>query len=107
MLEENKFAKLILDAFLLSRKVEKLGKKEKREWVLENIGFDSLDEKDCLKALRKCGLSLRFIDKQTEEMKLVAVTQNGYALQNIYEQSDAVIDAAIEQNPDAYIYVRR
>ena len=44
---------------------------------------------------------------ETEAEQLAAVQQNGLVLKFINDQSNAVIDAALAENPDSYIYIKR
>ena len=59
-------------------------------------------------AVRENGLNLRFFRKnQTPDICLLAVQQNGLALDFVNDQTPIIVRAALEQNPSATRLVRQ
>jgi hypothetical protein len=57
-------------------------------------------------ALKKDGLALQYVDKQTDEICTMAVKQNGLALQYVDKQTDEICIIAVKQNGLALNYVK-
>ena len=64
--------------------------------MYENL--NELSEEIQLKAVRKDGYSIRYIDNPSEELKLEAVKQNGYAIEYIDNPSFEMKLEAVKQS---------
>lgn len=60
--------------------------------------------KQCIQAVKSCGLLLEFIDNQTEEICLEAVKQDGNALEFVKNKNNKIIKEALKQNGFAIIH---
>ena len=58
-----------------------------------------------LKAVEKNGYALQYVRDQTEAVCLKAVEETGYALQYVRDQTEAVCIKAVESDIDALQYV--
>src|SRR3990167_918856 len=56
-------------------------------------------------AVQQDGDALQYVTEQTEEICLAAVQQDGDALQYVTEQTEEICLAAVQQNGDALQYV--
>jgi hypothetical protein len=56
--------------------------------------------------MKQCGMLLRFVDNQTDEICLAAVKQNGLALEFVKKQTYETCLEAINNNFKAFKYVR-
>jgi hypothetical protein len=65
-----------------------------------------LDVNDCLKliALQQNGFAIQYIDNPTIQMKDVAIQQNGLSIQYIDNLEEYQLSLAIENNPKSIIY---
>ena len=61
--------------------------------------------KTALAAVTQNGYVLRYVKDQTPEIALAAVTQNGYVLQYVKDQTPEIALAAVTQDWDALRYV--
>ena len=68
---------------------------------LEVINTDNED----LRAVRRNGRALEFINHQTPEICLAAVRENGLALEYARHQTPEICLAAVGQNPNALQFV--
>ena len=66
----------------------------------------NLKDKEALAAVEQDGYALQYVEKQTEAICLEAVKQNGYALQYVREQTEAICLAAVKQDGNALLYVK-
>ena len=64
-----------------------------------------LDATMALKAVESDGYALQYVKDQTEAVCLKAVERNGDALQYVKDQTEAVCLKAVERNGDALRYV--
>ena len=64
-------------------------------------------EKICLAACKAAPYSLQLVKNQTEEMCIIACSINGFALQHVREQTQKIIEAALLQNKNAKIYIKK
>ena len=62
------------------------------------ISDEMLSDELCKLAVRKNGLSLEYVDNQTEEICKLAVQQDGYSLENVIHQTDEICKLAVQQN---------
>ena len=70
-----------------------------REYVKEQT------ELLCLIAVQQNGLALQFVKEQTHDICLITVQQNGLALEDVEEQTSDICIIAVLQNPNAKDYV--
>jgi len=63
-------------------------------------------ENDALKAVEQNGYALQYVKDQTEAVCLKAVEQDGYALRYVKDQTEAVCLKAVEQDGYALQYVK-
>ena len=62
-------------------------------------------EKSCLEAVKQDGYALQYVKEQSEAVCLEAVKQDGDALRYVKEQSEAVCLEAVKRNGYALQYV--
>lgn len=73
--------------------------------------YEALTEKknlkgeEAMKAVKKEGDALRFVNEQTEAICLEAVKECGYALKFVHTQTEAICLEALKENEDALKYV--
>ena len=67
--------------------------------------FNDYSKEEILKAVKQNGYSLQYVKEQTEAVCLEAVKQNGRSLQYVKEQSEAVCLEAVKQDGDSLQYV--
>jgi len=62
----------------------------------------------CLLAVQQNGYAIQFVKDQTEDICLAAVQQNGLALKYVFPecQTYMICRAAIENNPDAIVHIQ-
>ena len=56
--------------------------------------------------IKSCGICLKYVKNQTDEICKLAVRQDGTALQYVKEQTNEICELAIKQDPFALIYVK-
>lgn len=71
----------------------------------QTIYFTPQTDELCELAVTQNGMALKFINNKTNKINLIAVRENGLALQHVSVQTEEICMVAIEQNPDAYQYV--
>ena len=64
-----------------------------------------VDVNVALEAVKQNGYALQYVKDQTEAVALEAVKQNGYALRYVKDQTEAVALEAVKQDGDALRYV--
>jgi len=62
-------------------------------------------EEMCLLAVKQNGMALQFVKNQTEQICLLAVKQNGMALQFVKNQTNEICLSAVQQNGMALQFV--
>jgi len=99
-------------------RITNAAKPQKRERVmnlkqfLESVGGKESDikvfktHKESLVACEQDGYALQYVKDQTEAICKVACEQNGYALRYVKDQTEAICKVACEQNGDALQYVK-
>ena len=65
----------------------------------------NLSGEKALEAVKQNGVTLRYVNEQTEEICLEAVKQDGYALRYVNEQTEEICLEAVKQNGVALRYV--
>jgi len=63
-------------------------------------------EEMCLLAVKQNGMALQFVKNQTNEICLLAVKQNGMALQFVKNQTNEICLSAVQQNGMALQFVK-
>ena len=69
------------------------------------MATDWTNKKECLEAIKKNGLAVRYVKKQTPEICLEAVKQTGYAIKYVKEQTPEIYVQAILNNEGAKKYI--
>ena len=59
----------------------------------------------CIVAVKQNGLALEFVNNQTEEICIAAVINNGFALEFVKHQTEDICLVAVKQNGLAYKYI--
>jgi hypothetical protein len=73
---------------------------------LKVVKVKSQEEKD-IEAVEQNGYAIEYVKEQTEAICMAAVKQNGNALYNVKEQTEAICIAAVKQNGYALQYVNK
>jgi len=66
----------------------------------------NLSGNEALKAVEEDGYALQYVKDQSEAICLKAVERNGYALRYVKDQSEAICLKAVEEDGDALQYVK-
>ena len=64
------------------------------------------NEKHCLEAVKRNGYSLQYVKDQSEAVCLEAVKQDGYSLRYVKDQTEAVCLEAVKQDGYSLQYVK-
>ena len=64
------------------------------------------DKKQCMEAVKQNGYSLQYVKEQSEALCMEAVKQDGDSLQYVKEQSEALCMEAVKQNGYSLQYVK-
>ena len=75
--------------------------KPKNDTVV-NFFYHCVTPEICMVAVTQNGMALQFITDQTPELCMAAVTQNGLALEHVDEQTPELCMAAVKQNGMAF-----
>ena len=62
-------------------------------------------QEESIAAVQQNGYTLQYVHNQTEAICIAAVQQNGYTLRYVHNQTDAICIAAVKQNGYALQYV--
>ena len=73
----------------------------------ENFIKEIEEKNPHLKKVKENGLTLEFIEEQTEEMCIMAVKENGLVLQYVKNQTEEICLEAVKQNQEALQYVNK
>ena len=65
------------------------------------------DEKECLKAVKRDGFALKYVENQTPEICLEAVKQCGQSLEYVKSQTPEICLAAVKENEWALQHVNK
>jgi len=66
-----------------------------------------INPKKALAAVKQNGYALQYVKDQTEAICLEAVKQNGLTLKYVKDQTEEICLAAVKQNKDATIYINK
>ena len=81
-------------------------KKYYEEWKRLNTK-KNLTGVQAMEAVKQNGYALQYVQTQTEAICMEAVKQNGYALQYVQTQTEAICMEAVKQNGCALQYVQK
>lgn len=73
---------------------------------LEYVNEDEQTEEICILAVKQNGLALDYVINQTEDICIAAVRQNGLALEYVKDQTENICIAAVRQNNFAVMDVK-
>ena len=65
----------------------------------------NLKGEEAMKAVKKDGYALRYVNEQTEQICIEAVKQSGFALRYVNKQTEAICIEAVKQDEDALRFV--
>lgn len=110
-IEQNKFKadKLILTEIIDFHKVPDsfwIGMLQQNGSVLEFVKKQNQTEELCILAVRQNGYALKHVKNQTNEICTFAVQQDGRALQYVIDQTDEICRLAVQQNGLVLEYVK-
>lgn len=77
---------------------------KRKPWVLAEVNPEIQTEEMCMIAVKQEGYALQNVINKTPEIILEAIKQNGLALQFVENPSDELCKLAMEQNPVAILY---
>ena len=78
---------------------------EKSHWISLNNTFAYWEETICIAAVTQNGFALEYVTNQTEAICIAAVTQNGFALEYVINKTEEICIAAVTQDSSALEYV--
>jgi hypothetical protein len=105
--------KEIIEKDGIQYEVIKIIKKESEKKVIVGPGWDLTqyekwyDMKYCLEAVKSDGYSLQYVKDQTEAVCLEAVKRNGDSLQYVKDQTEAVCLEAVKSDGYSLRYVNK
>jgi len=76
-----------------------------REQVIEYIGFNPEDEKECLRAIKNWDYNIRWIKNPTEEMQELAISINPYDIFYIHNSGEKIKNKVIDRDSISIQYI--